>query len=332
MLDIGPSLIMRPPDSNNWLPLRILTANVGNLSWECQGRYNNKLCYTAVESAIADSIKRLKPDIVFLQELLHPAQCEGWLESDSRKVCYRFGDQAEQYQPRRLLGNNYTVACFARARSTTRHPVGLECIAVHVDVGTIEGCEPEELCLNVGRMDFPGSECNPEFVVASVVARLHGVRIGLVNAHLSSREVSCREVALRQIFKGDVNSSALASEPFSVIAGDFNLDPFRERGSLTRLWNQYVGAYGSNRPFYYHSGPAEHRPPYATARFLFGQKTVDHLLSNFALGICTTLGEAPGTQRMDRGWGMDHRAVMCDLWIPLSPNKERQGPNDVINP
>jgi hypothetical protein len=100
------------------------------------------------------------------------------------------------------------------------------------------------------------------------------------------------------------------------VAGDFNFDPFRERSPLTEFWNQHVGPRESGSRFYYHSGPAEHQPPYATAFSLFGRRTVDHIVSNFALGSCYTLGEAPQTHRIDGGWGMDHRALLGELWIP----------------
>lgn len=51
--------------------------------------------------------------------------------------------------------------------------------------------------------------------------------------------------------------------------------------------------------------------------------TLDHVASTSAgaiLGGCTTLGEAPDTQRLDGaegGNGCDHRALLCDLNVPL---------------
>jgi len=332
LLRRGAYIAMMPTDPPaGWLPLRILTANIGNLSLGCLDHYNNKLCYTVVETAIAASISRLRPDVVFLQEVLHPSQCEGWIEDDPDKVCYKFGEQVEKYQPRRLLGPEYTIACFARAYPALGHPLGLECIAVRVDAGSIEECSPGELCLDAGRLDRLEDGCDPGFAVASVVAHLRGLRVALVNVHANSRDYRCRVAAIRQIFERQGDIPALASEPYSLIAGDFNLDPFAGgpdliefldrtlHGSdddLIQLWDQYVGAYGSGRSYYYHSGPAEYQPPYPTAYSVFGRKIVDHVLSNFALGTCITLGEAPGTERIDGGWGMDHRAIVGDLWIP----------------
>jgi endonuclease/exonuclease/phosphatase family metal-dependent hydrolase len=312
----GAAPVSMPPPPPNWNMIRILTANVGNLDFGCRGRYNNKLCYFSVEAAISQNIKKLKPDVVFLQEVLHPSQLEGWLENDPQKVGYNFEQQEEKFQPRRLLGSAYSIACFTRMRETVGHPVGFECIAVQIDSGIIEGCPPGDMCTDIGLQDQIDGDCNPEFVVGAVSAVIHGQRISLVNAHPHSRSESCRTAAIRQIFESTEEIQSLTREEKSIIAGDFNFDPFRERGRFLGVWEQFVGPYGSGKPFYYHSGIAEKDPPYPTVRSIFGTKTVDHVLSNFGFGSCVTLGEAKGTNRLDNGEGMDHRAVLCDLAIP----------------
>jgi hypothetical protein len=307
-----------PP--KDWQPLRILSANVGNSSLNCQGVYNNKLCEISVEKAISNNIQALKPDIVFLQELLHPSQCSGWTELNHQKVCYLGNLQSESNQARRLLGKEYTIVCAARVRPQIGHPLGMECIGIRISIGTIEGCEPGELCFSSKGLDVPGEECNPEFIVMSAVAKVHNLRIGLINAHPNSRDRLCRDNAIKQIFEG-YNSIHLLEFPKNIIiAGDFNFDPFKGNGNTPESWQKYVGVFGSGLPFYYHSGLAEHIPPYATTFFLLQKKTVDHLISNFALGTCITLGESPSTQRIDNGRGMDHRAILCNLWIPPDSN------------
>jgi endonuclease/exonuclease/phosphatase family metal-dependent hydrolase len=301
---------------SDWIPLRILTANVGNLIWRSRGKYNNKLCSKIVERSIKESIEELHPDVVFFQELLHPDQCIGWREANPEMVCYKFDEQAEKYQPRRLLGDEYTIAFFARSRTSISRPVGAECIAVHLDAGGIQGCDSGELLMNTGRMDVPDSNCNPEFIVSSVNADLYGLKVSLVNAHAHSRLIHCRQSAIRQIFEGDRRLPPLAHGNKSIIAGDFNFDPFRGQNDVKVIWDRFVGTPDSGCPYYYHSGIAEHDPPYPTVSNFLGKKTVDHVISDFAFGTCVTLGESPGTKRLDGGKGTDHRGVLCDLWIP----------------
>ena len=299
-----------------WQTIRVLTANVGNVNLRLRKKYNNKLSEQKVEHAISRNIQELKPDIVFLQELMHPSQCDDWIETDKNKVCYQAGLNAETNQARRLLGNEYSILCSSRMRQEIGHPVGMECIAVHINAGTIQGCQPGELCQASEGLDIVGSKCNPEFVVMSANAQVRNVRIRLVNAHPHSRNIPCRDSALEQIFEGQSGIPALADGQYTIIAGDLNFDPFRAPENMPAVWQRHVGLFGSGKDFYYHSGLAEHSPPYPTVYFLLQKKTIDHVISNFARGVCTTLGEAPGTLRIDGGEGMDHRAVFCEMWIP----------------
>lgn len=302
--------------SKGWLSIRLLTANLGNLDLRHQRHYNNKLCDKKTENVIASNIRALQPDVVFLQELLHPDQCKGWVEINPNNVCYKFEEQKEKYQPRRLLGANYSIACAARNSLKLGHPVSLECIAVNTGVGLIEGCEAGGLCFGIGVQDTIKPGCNPDFVIHSVKARIRGLAVKLINVHVESRNRKCRNVAIRQIFERGDSYGGLAFEEYTIVAGDFNFDPFRDKDDLQDFWNIYVGDDNAKSPFRYHSGPVEHQPPYPTVRFLLQHRTVDHILSNFAVGASLTLGEAPGTLRLDNGLGMDHRALLCDLWIP----------------
>lgn len=306
------SLAQRPP---GWQQVRILTANVGNLSLACSGHYNNKLCKKSVEENVAKNIKALHPDIVFFQELIHPSQCEGWVENNKGRVCFGIGSQSEPNQARRLLGEAYTIVCASRMRVEVGHPVGMECIAVKIQAGAIEGYLAGKTYESLDGLDTLGGECNPEFVIMSAKAKVHNIDLKLINAHPHSRDRNCRDESLRQIFERPKNATLTSSENI-IIAGDFNFDPFRSINNPPDIWLQNVGLFGSGKPFYYHSGLAEHDPPYPTANFLLQKKTIDHVVSNFATGICVTLGEAPRTQRIDGGKGMDHKAVLCDMWIP----------------
>lgn len=285
--------------------IRVLTANVGNLSWGCR-RYLYNLCYNDVEERIASRIAYLQPDIIALQELTDPAQCEGFVERDSRKVCYKFQERVPFYQARRLVGQDYTIICDSRNR--------YECIAVHTSTGSIEGCEPGELCSSGAVTDIPYPGCDAGFTAFRAVVIVHGYQVTVVNAHLQSSNVECREWSLRQIFETTDGRSPLASGGRILLLGDFNLDPFRSYDASVELWQRYVGMPGEDRLFWYHSGPAERQPPYLTAFIpLLESKTVDFVVSNFAYGTCTTLGETPDTTRLDGGRGMDHRALFGEL-------------------
>lgn len=299
---------------SNWQSIRILTANVGNISYACRGPYNHKLCQKRVEETISNNIRGLRPDIVFLQELLHPSQCEGWIEMDSRRVGFEKATLSDSNQARRLLGSSYTIHCASRMRPEIGHPVGMECIGVHTNAGIIEGCQLGELSYSSEGLDSPSPKCNPEFIIMSTIAKVQNLTIKLVNAHPHSREQHCRDNSLEQLFEriNDVPGA----HANTIIAGDFNFDPFHPTDKIPDIWEKNVGTFGSRKPFYYHSGIAEHNPPYPTAFFLVRKKTIDHVISNFAAGICSTLGEAPNTHRIDGGKGMDHRAIVCDMWIP----------------
>jgi len=287
--------------------IRVLTANVGNLSLGCRKYYNN-LCYQDVEERIAHSIALLRPDVIVLQEVTDPEQCMGFIERDPKKVCYEYQKRVPFYQARRLIGSDYTIVCDSR-----RH---YECIAVHVDIGTIEGYAPGEFCREGATTDIPTPGCDIGFTVSKVTAILYGMRVGIVNAHPQSTDVKCREWAIRQIFEEVDGRPPLASEQYNLLLGDFNIDPFREDDVSIQLWNQYVGLFDEGRPYWYHSGPAEKMPPYPTSSLFVSKKTVDYIISNFAEGICVTLGETPGTIPIDGGRGMDHRAIFGRLYIP----------------
>ena len=292
-------------ENNQILKIRVLTANVGNLTLGCR-RYLNNLCYNDVEEQIALGIARLRPDVIALQELTDPAQCEGFVERNLVKVCYRFRERVPFYQVRRLVGPDYTIVCDSRNH--------YECVAVHVDVGTIEGCELGKLCIGGAAIDVPDPDCDAGFTVSSVITVLHGQRVNIVNAHLQSTSTKCREWALQQVFEGTTDHSPLASGERVLLLGDFNLDPFRQNDTSVQLWRKYVGMFGENKQFWYHSGPAERQPPHLTVSvFLLRSKTVDFVVSNFAYGTCVTLGETPGTTRLDGGRGMDHRALFGEL-------------------
>ncbi len=306
-IDMAPGNRQPPKD---WLPVRLLTANMGNLNLRYRLHYNNKLCDKGVENAIANSIRAIHPDIVHFQELLHPDQCKDWVEGDPNRMCYRFEEQKEKHQPRRLLGDDYSIACSARNNRRSGHPVSLECIALNRNVGSIEGCAVGSLCFGIGEQDATEPSCNEDFIIHSVIARIRGLRVKLINVHAESQNRKCRNASIRQIFEREYGLRGLSFEGYTIIAGDFNFDPFRDKDDFCNYWNRHVADNDSGMQFHYHSGSIERRPPYPTTHVIFQHRTVDHILSNFAMGVAKTLGESPGTSKLDGGLGMDHRALL----------------------
>jgi len=288
------------------IELRVMTANVGNSDPRCYFHYSWGLCYQDVEQRLAESFRKLQPDIIALQEVTHPSQCEGWEEKNPSKVCYNFQMREPAYQVRRLLGDEYTIACEPRNHR--------DCVGVHTKAGFIQGCPLGGYCEDVGSSDAPLSQCDAGFTVFAVTIVVHGQPIRVINGHPPNRNVdTCRTHAIRQIFESYKGHPPLASGERNLIMGDLNMDPFRFSDTTTELWEQYVGLPGSSLPFSHHSGPAERWPPYDTIVVGPYRRVLDFVASDFAVGTCQVLGVSPGTQRIDGGKGTDHRAVYCTL-------------------
>jgi hypothetical protein len=270
----------------------LLSVNVGNTSPWCWP-YVVKLCRRDVEERLARNIQALRPDLIAIQEVLPPWLCQKWRLSLPGNVCA--GDN-EVPQVRRLVGPDYSIACDGRNQ--------FECIALHVDAGRIEGVGAGGLTIT-DRIDRDGAEgCRRSVSIVAATVQIKDRTFDVVNAHAENRDPACRLAAIRQIFEGD----HLIREPYVLLAGDYNMDPWREDDVSTHYWRQQVGEAG-NGAYVYHSGIAEAQPPYPTLRYPFLARTYDHVVSNFLTGVCQVLGESPGTERLDGGRGCDHRAV-----------------------
>jgi endonuclease/exonuclease/phosphatase family metal-dependent hydrolase len=276
--------------------LRVLSANLGNNDLRCAS-YNWKLCLKSVEDRVRDSIRALEPDVVALQEISTAAQCEKRSERRPKKVCAQENRTEAEEQTRRILGPGYTIA-IAKGR--------YEAIAVKVSAGTIKGCEPGAICW-AGYLPNLPEGCDPGFSISAVDAALKGTEVRVVNVHPDSIKRRCRTLELEQAF-------ALATGPKNLMLGDWNTDPYRGRGEDVEVWKREV----AKRPFTVHSGLMEHDPPYWTdlVPWPWPDKTLDHVLSDFARGVCTTLGVAPGTRRLDHDGDLDHRGLLCELTMP----------------
>ena len=285
--------------------MRLLQANVGNVAVTCTG-YKFKLCYAETEARLGTAIRDLDADVISLQEVVSLEQCQAINENDARKVCHARHTAEVAEQARRLVGDSYTIACDTRSH--------FECVAVKRGWGGIAGCPEGEICIDPDVAETappPGSGCDAGFSVsAATITPTKAKAFRLVNLHPpSGKAVDCRRGALVQVFEG---SSALARGPRSLLAGDFNLDPFTGDDASERYLRDWVG---DGKKFRFHSGTAEQSPPLKSAFYPIGNHTYDHVISNFASGTCTTLGEATGTVRLDGGSGTDHRALLCQLTL-----------------
>lgn len=292
-------------DGGKAVSMVLLQANVGNVALTC-GAYKYKLCYSETEDRIAASIRTQAADVISLQEVSSVEQCQAMDERDPAKVCYPTHTAEVAEQARRLVGDGYTIAC-----DTRNH---FECVAVRSGWGSIAGCADGDLCIDPDVSETappPGPGCDAGFSVSEVTIEPRGGRpFRLVDLHPpSGRAVDCRRAALVQVFEG---ADALARGPRSLLAGDFNLDPFAGDDASEQYLRAHVG---SGHPFRFHSGTAEQKPPLMSAFYPIGNHTYDHVISNFASGTCKTLGEAVGTSRLDGGSGTDHRALRCRLEI-----------------
>lgn len=282
--------------------LKVLTANVGNSSLGCTA-YGYKLCYKDVEKRIAHALTLLEPDLVAFQELLPPERCASVPKDDPKKVC---ADPQVVPQVRRLLGDKYSIVCDQYKHFT--------CIALKVDKGTFVGCPRGELRHNARTIHIPG--CDHGFSISVATVHLDdGFVFDVVNAHLHSVRPRCRVKMLSRLFRGDEQSPPLIEQPNVLLMGDYNIDPWRTRDRSVRLWKAIFAEGWMGNDFRYHSGIAEHNPPRYTFLSIFGGKTIDLVVSNFAKGVCAVLGETPNTFRLDGGKGMDHRAVYGTLFF-----------------
>jgi Endonuclease/Exonuclease/phosphatase family len=284
----------------------VLTANVGNLSIGCMDVLN-KLCYKDVEERITKSIELLNPEVVALQEVLPPWQCENIKATTNRnKVCY---EKQLVPQVRRLLGNEYTIACNDRNRNQ------FECIAVKTSVGSIIGCEQGQLC-NSARTGIEVDGCDNGFTVSAATVKLRsGFTFDLVNLHPQSTDDKCRARMISLAFEGNGKNKPLIQQDNVLLMGDFNFDPWRDQDKSTETWKSFFAKGWGGRDFIYHSGIVEKDPPYYTSFLFYRKRTPDMIVSNFAQGVCKVLGESPDTSRLDGGKGTDHRALFGLLTV-----------------
>jgi hypothetical protein len=322
--------------------LRLMTYNVGTPGGD--PRYVYRIADQAYEDCVGARIRAVAPDVVLLQEVLAPARCAAFVESDAARTC-REGTLREP-AVRRLLGPGYTIACDARSH--------VECVGVSTSFGSIVGVAPGALGLGAAETpalplppcDYAGGECDEarcdvESTVSAVTVETARGRLRVVHVHPSAPGTSaagvfwstaCRSRQLRQVFDGlpDGGGGPLVTSDVTVIAGDFNLDPVRLIDEPTRMvWQRHVG---EGRRFRDLTPSARDGTQYGTRRGNFGI-AADHVLADRLAGRCTVHGHAigvdPGTRPLDADCvgllpdagaasarRIDHFAITCELEWP----------------
>jgi endonuclease/exonuclease/phosphatase family metal-dependent hydrolase len=328
--------------------LRLLTYNIGHPEGQ-DPHYAHRLKERSYEECVRDRLREQAADVVFLQEVLAPERCDGFVESDPAFTCY---ESAKRQPPvRRLLGPDYTIVCDSR-----RH---VECIGVRTSFGAVSGIALGDLVLDgaetpplpleacewaLGRCS--DARCDAESTVSAVTVTTRRGPLRLVHVHpmapgRSERGVfwggPCRYRQLQQVFEGLPGSGdvPLVAAGTSLVVGDFNLDPVRMAfESEAALWQRHVG---EGRRFRDLTPSAQDGTQFGTRRASLGIAT-DHVLAERATGACTVhghgLGLDPGTEPLDAGCegmrppGMegdagriDHFAISCDLTLDLGGDK-----------
>jgi hypothetical protein len=298
--------------------VRAVVANVGNVSPHCAEQAFS-LCLLPLEERIAPRLAELDPDVIALIEVLPPDLCDGVTPQNPSNSC-SLPTQDPPQALRLLAHDTYDVVC------GDRH--AWDCLAVRASIGAIEGC-PGGYCGPVAPSLPVDEGCDDGFESFLVDVTLHDVPLTVAVTHPDSTDETCRADQVADLF-----AAVEATDREALVLGDFNLDPFREQDASVDIWDAHVG---DDRPLRLLSGPVEHEPPYFTLlpfesaqldptgslpvnvelRDLALARTIDHVVATTGLsGACTTLGEAPGTERLEGPeGGLDHRALDCEVTV-----------------
>lgn len=270
----------------------ILVANIGNSNLYCK-QYFWKICLDKVEENIIRNVEILNPDVIVFQEVLAPWACEENPSKYSFIIC-AFPQDIPLI--RRLLGSDYYISCDSHRN--------MQCIGVNIAYGEIVGCSIDEICISE-RTKVPPSECNQNFVIFAVTVKSkYASNFDIVNVHLTSRGDVCRQSMLSKI----LNDNLLLEDHY-LVAGDFNVDIWRDDNLTTKYWKDSFTADAKSYGLLLHYPLAEEELPEYT--FILGsyRKTLDYMMSNFLESEVSLLSNDSNLNRLDGGWGMDHFAI-----------------------
>lgn len=335
--------------------LRVLSINVGNGATSMEDQvhpsYDLRLTYRSYEEQMAQRIQALspKPHIIALQEVLSAKKCQAIpfeiRQKESDKACWQEAAVLALDQVQRLVGPEYAVICDGNE--------GVDCLAVLKSYARIDGLEGDyNPSWKEGTAPFPPTHSSFHFDICqyanqdcdhhknicdqeSSVARAHlvthkGDLLSVIFVHPTARGENCLQAQIEQVFQMAMEDSDIPT----LILGDWNMDPQRFAGehSLSVIFYKYVGpkrAYRLHDNF--DSGCV------MTKTSPMDLLTLDHVVTNFAHGICHVYRDNPETahlygryQKFDEGIlkevfgkkdppssylerSMDHKAVLCDL-------------------
>lgn len=331
--------------------VRVLQANVGNVNvtpGAC-GDQAVKLCLRPVEERITAGLRALDPQVVLLQELLpallcRPPERPGAFGTSPHSLSLRnpehlcpdvlAGLEPDDQVDRLLPPEQWETRCNAPSidpADRTRAIPPWDCISVRRDLGriasftTLDGTAPGAV---------PGETCDNGFTMNVALLDV-GRPLQVTSAHPDSggQRAGCRAEKLARLLNALGGSSPTVP---TVLAGDFNFDPYRTPDVSTELWDRFVSRDGTT-PYGYRSGIAEADPAPVTLNFCGASQldptgslldgatqppagctsTLDHVAATpDVTGPCDTLGEPPGdSARLDGGGGTDHRAILCDFTV-----------------
>lgn len=289
--------------------LRVVTWNIGN-GTASPRRYALRIRSQAYEDHVGARLRALDADVVALQEVLAPDRCEGEPEPDPAFAC--FGAAERPPAVRRLLGADYSIVCDARRQ--------VECLGVHLRLGTIRGVPPGGLVLDGAETaPLPGppcdyladacrarkDNCDSESTVSTVVVDTARGPLRVVHVHPTAIGQTCRTRQVRQAFE-------LVDGLPAIVLGDWNFDPEDVADVVdAAVYRAYVGP---DRRF------AEHHPRGADCRLTgtsAGRRAaLDRVVTDFAHGGCVVWRSPPlddGFAADVPGGRADHYAVQCDL-------------------
>lgn len=276
----------------------ILCANLGNAEPRYfNERHKNKLASRLTEWRLQRRIRHLQPDIVVYQESI------GYLEY--------LGRDPRHPQIRRLLGRDYSILTDRRSQ--------FDGIAVHTRAGIIFGCKAGHYQRNA-RTERRNNACNRGFSAqAATIQFKDGFTFDLGAFHLHSTNAGCRADSLLNTFNGNParKQPPLLHERNLLIAGDFNLDPWRQNDHSEKIFRGLLAGGWAGRSLEVHNRPGADGLPELTSVFPLLSRTIDIVASNFAIGTLDTLGITPGTKRLDGGRGCDHFALFGRLEYKL---------------
>ena len=276
-------------------------------------KYSNNLAWMPAERALTELLAERKVDVVLFQELYFDPWCEE-VEVDPAMefVCNDYSAE-RAWQVRRLLGDEYHIACAAGHRDN--------CVGVRRSFGEIEGCNGDDVCMS-GVVGFPpAGGCTKGERVGTVAVRvMGGPVIHVVNAHvvsgMSEEDMACRKSHFEQIFVDRGDGVPAANGRYNIVGGDMNTDPFlmADGDPSARFWNLHVGA---GKEFHYVSSGDASGPPTLSSLF-----HIDHIISDSATGSCVVAGQSAGVAHVMETSYWDHRPVICDVELLYASSKQ----------